>query len=341
MKKIVLLIVIVLIIFAMIAAWIFMGSATGFESAKKAFYIRSDAASREAVLDSLRENKIITNSNAFAFLANRLHYWNNIHPGKYEIKKGSSLLTIVRMLKNGHQVPVNFTIIKIRTKEDFARIVGNKFECDSLHMISFLNNADSLKKFHTDTANSMWNILPDTYTYYWNISPSVIYQKMYDASVKYWTSDRKKKATDHGLTPDQAYVLASIIEEETNNNAEKGTIASVYLNRLKSGMPLQADPTLKFALRDFALKRIYDKYTMVESPYNTYRNKGLPPGPICTPSKKTIDEVLDSPQTDYMFFVADTEHPGSHTFSKSYAEHELKARAYHEHLDSVKKAAVK
>ena len=333
MKRIFLVIAIVVIVGALIIGWTFLGTATAFDTPKKALYIRSTAATKGAVLDSIQKNDLIKSTSAFNWLANQMHYWNSIKPGKYEIKKGSSLLTIVRMLRNGQQTPVNLVINKIRTKEDLARMVGNRFECDSLQMIHFLNSADSLKKYGTDTTTAAWVIIPDKYTFFWNTTPKRIYQKLYDESKKFWTEERKQKATAQGLTPLQAYILASIVEEETNANAEKGNIASVYMNRLNHHMPLQADPTIKFALRDFGLKRIYEKFLFTESPYNTYRNTGLPPGPICTPSKTTIDAVLNAPKTDYLYFVANSSFNGTHVFSATYEEHMKKAHEYQQALN--------
>ena len=214
---------------------------------------------------------------------------------------------------------------KIRTKEDLARLVGKRFETDSAEMIDFLNSPDSLSRFGAEPEYALWNVLPNTYTYFWNSSASKIYQKLYDESRKFWNEDRKKKASAIGLSPLQVYTLASIIEEETTNHSEKDTIASVYLNRLRTGMPLGADPTLKFAVKDFSLKRIYGDILNVESPYNTYRNRGLPPGPICTPSQRTIDAVLDPAETKFLYFVANRELNG-HLFSEDYDAH-LKKRA--------------
>lgn len=319
-----------MVICGAVAGWIFLGPATDFSSDKKALYIRSNAATKKAVMDSLMKNKIITSEMAFEFLASRFNYWKNIKPGKYEIEKGSSLLTIVRMLRNGTQTPVKFTINKIRTKEDLAEMVGRKLECDSTAMLHFLNSEDSLKKFDTSPELAVCNILPDTYTYFWNTYPSKIYQKFYDASKKFWTDERNQKAKALGLSPSQVYILASIIEEETTNDKEKDTIASVYLNRLSTGIKrLQADPTLKFAVKDFSLKRIAGEILNVESPYNTYKYPGLPPGPICTPSKKTIDAVLNPAKTNYMFFVANPQLNG-HLFSVTFEEHVKKAAQYHE-----------
>jgi UPF0755 protein len=264
----------------------------------------------------------------FAWLAGRMDYWQKIKAGKYEIKKGSSLLDIVRMLRNGRQTPVNLVITKLRTKEDFARLVGNKFEPDSIKTISFLNNKDSLQAFDKSPETVMTAVLPDTYTFFWNTSPKNIYKKLAEEEKKFWTTERIQKANKLGLTPVQAYTLASIVDEETNAMKEKGTIASVYLNRVNKRMPLQADPTIRFALNDFTIKRVYGDHLKVVSPYNTYQNTGLPPGPICTPSKKTIDAVLNAPATDYLYFVADSSFNGTHSFSVTYAEHMQKAKAY-------------
>lgn len=327
MKKIIWIGLLLVLIVAAVVGWIFLGSGTGFSEKKEYLYIRSDAATKKAVLDSIEKNKIVSNRSAFEFLANRLDYWQNIKPGKYEVPRGTSLLTFVRMLRNGRQTPVQLVITKLRTKEDFARFTGARFEFDSAQMISFLNNADTMQHYNTDTAAAMSNVIPDTYTLFWNTSPSAVYRKIHAASKKFWSEERKQKAEALGMSPKEAYILASIIEEETTNNKEKDTIASVYLNRLKKGMPLQADPTLKFAVRNFALKRIAGPILDVASPYNTYRNKGLPPGPICTPSRVTIDAVLNPAQTPYLYFVANSRLNG-HLFSTTFEEHVQKANTY-------------
>jgi UPF0755 protein len=327
MKKLIWIVLIILFLGAAIVAWIFLGPGTGFSSKTEYLYIRSDAANKEAVLDSIKTNHIVSNLSAFSFLAGRLDYWEKIKPGRYAIAKGSSVLSIVRKLRNGSQDPVNLTITKLRTKEDFARLTGNKFEFDSLQMIRFLNNADSVQKFGADTAAVMWNVVPDTYSILWNTSPAEVYSRLAKEAKKFWTDEREGKAKAIGLSPKETYILASIIEEETTNHKEKDTIASVYLNRLKKGMPLQADPTLKFAARNFALKRIAGPILQINSPYNTYRNRGLPPGPISTPSKVTIDAVLNPAQTPYLYFVANSRLNG-HLFSTTFDEHLQKARGY-------------
>lgn len=337
MKRVLWITALIVIVIAGIAGWIFLGPATDFKQDKRALYIRTDAATKQAVLDSLNKNDIISNESAFNFLADKMDYWDEIKPGKYEIKKGSSLLSIVRMLRRGQQTPVDLVINKYRLKEDFAKAVGRRFETDSAAMMAFLNNADSLQKYGAGSETAMWNVLPDTYTYFWNSGPDAIYKKISEASKKFWTGERKNKAAAIGLSPQQVYILASIIEEETTRHVEKDTIASVYLNRLKKGMPLGADPTLKFATRDFAAKRVIGILD-VQSPYNTYRNKGLPPGPICTPSRITIDKVLSPATTDFLFFVAKPG-LGGHLFSVTYEEHLRKRDDYirTQHGDSTGK----
>lgn len=322
-------------------SWAFISPATTFKEDKATLYIRTNAASRQAVTDSLEKNGVIKNRTAFEWLAGRMNYWENVKPGMYEIKKGSNLLAIIRQLRNGKQTPVNLVLRKMRLKEDLARLTGGKFEFDSTEMINYLNNNSYLNQEGIDTGTIMFFVLPDTYTYFWNSTPEKVFEKLVQENEKFWNEERIQKAQSKNLTPVQAHIVASIVEEETNADSEKGEVASVYLNRVRIGMPLQADPTVKFALRDFGLKRIYHTHLQASSPYNTYRNKGLPPGPISTPSRKTIDAVLDAPQTNYLYFVASPKLDGTHDFSATYDEHLKKARLYQKELnrlDSVRKS---
>jgi UPF0755 protein len=332
MKKIILILFLLIVLTAVAGAWMVLGPGTGFSEKKETLYIASDGVSKEAVMDSLRKRKIVRNETVFLLLADRLNYWGRIKPGKYEFDKGSSLLSIIRKLRNGQQTPVKLTINKLRTKEDLAKMTGNKFEFDSADMINFLNTNDSLKNFGVSSEQAMTMVVPDTYTFFWNTTPKKVISRLHEESEKFWKS-REGKAKEKGMSKEEAIILASIVEEETNANKEKGTIASVYRNRLKKGMPLQADPTVKFALKDFTLRRIYHTHLTVESPYNTYRNKGLPPGPICTPSKTTVDAVLNAPETEYYYFVASPAFDGTHEFSKTYEEHLVKAKRYQEALN--------
>lgn len=329
-KKIIFSVLAVIVLVAGFVAWNFFGP-TVHSPEKKYFYIHT-GETFEGVKDSLTSQKIISGETWFNRASKAIGY-NKVRPGRYEIKKGMSLTGLVRMLKNGQQSPVNFVITKIRTKEVLASKVGDAFECDSTQMINFLNSPDSLKEYGLDTNTAMAVAMPLTYTIKWNTTPSAIFKQFHIAYETFWTNERKQKAEILGISPVQVSTLASIIDEETNSKTDKPNVASVYLNRIAKGMPLQADPTLKFALKSFGLKRLYDGHKRTVSPYNTYMNKGLPPGPICTPQVETIDAVLDSPKTDYLYFVANTSFDGTHTFTTNYADHMKYARLYQQELN--------
>lgn len=325
------LVVIALAIVLIVARFFF--SNTSFEEKSKFLYIHTGQATKAEVMKTVTSENLLNNPKSFDVIATQMDVWQSLRPGRYEIKKGASLFELSRMLRNGQQSPVNLVITKIRTKENLASLIGKRFETDSAAIMAFLNNHDTLKKYNLDSNTVMTAVFPNTYTYLWTTTPSGIFKKLWAEHTKIWSDERKKKADSIGITPTNAYILASIIEEETNNPNEKGLIASVYLNRLSKNMNLGADPTVKFALRDFALKRIYEKHLAVESPYNTYRNKGLPPGPICTPSLQTLDQVLNAPKTDYLFFVAKKDFTQGHVFTSKYQEHLKYAREYQQALN--------
>lgn len=338
MKKWIIGIGLVILLIAAIIVWKLFGPAVK-QPDDKFLYIRT-GSSYSSLVRELRNKEIISSAKEFNLVARALKY-NIVKPGKYEIKKGMNLVNLVRMLKNGRQTPVDLVIIKFRTKEEFAGRIGRLFETDSIQMLDFLNNNDSLQHYQLDTNTWAYAIIPNTYRYFWNSSPTRIFSKLYSAAQNFWTNERQEKLKKNNLTPLQAYILASIIEEETNLKADKGKIASVYINRMDKGISLQADPTIKFAMKDFGLKRIYEKHLFFDSPYNTYINKGLPPGPICTPSVETLKEVIDAPKTDYIYFVADSGLNGSSVFTSNYKDHIKYAKLYQQALnkqDSIKKA---
>lgn len=267
-------------------------------------------------------------------LASKAVGFTNVKPGRYKVPAGTSIVNLVRRLKNGSQTPVEFIVTKLRTKEGLAGRMGKSFEYDSLQAIRFLTNSDSLRVYGLDSNTVMAAVLPMNYEVKWNTRPRVLFDKFYAAYKNFWNDTRLKKAEAQGLTPLQVVTLASIVEEETNVPADKPKIARVYMNRLIKGMPLQADPTVKFALKDFGLKRILFQHLSVASPYNTYKNKGLPPGPICTPQLATVEAVLDAPQADYIYFVANSNFDGTSVFTSSYQEHMKNAKMYQQALDA-------
>jgi UPF0755 protein len=335
-KKILFLIAAILLIAVLFFAWKIMGPSVSVPEGKY-FYIKT-GSNYNTVKQNLQEAKIISNPGLFDFMAKRLKYTNAVKPGRYEIKPGMSILSLLRILRGGQQSPVNFTIKKLRTVQNLASLAGRAFECDSTDMMRFLSSKDSLAGMNLDSNTLMTAVLPNTYSILWNSPPSKIFQKLYQEQVKFWTPERKQKASGHNLTPEQAYTLASIVEEETNLAEDKGKIASVYLNRMETGMKLGADPTVKFAMKDFGLKRILNKHLEYPSPYNTYLHTGLPPGPICTPSAQTIDAVLNAPSTSYLYFVAQPNLTGYSNFAVDYDEHLRYARVYQQWIDSFLRA---
>jgi UPF0755 protein len=337
MKKILSYSLLVLFVIALFFAWRVVGSATSFSEPRKFLYIHTGAASEKAVMQTLKDSGFLKHPGMFNWLAGKLNVWERLRPGKYEIENGSSLLTLARKLRNGSQSPVNLVITKLRTRNDFAGLIGRKFESDSTAMLLFMQSNDSLKKFDLDTNTVMTAVFPNTYSLLWNSEPQKIFRKLNEQRTKFWTDERKQKAQQLGLTPAQVHTLASIVEEETLRNDEKPTVASVYLNRLNKGMNLGADPTVKFAVGDFSLKRILFGHinSTASSPYNTYKNKGLPPGPICTPSETTIDAVLNAAKTDYLFFCAKPNGNGYHAFASNDIDHAKNAKAYQQWLDSL------
>ncbi len=322
-----------LILVAVYLAWNLFGPTVNAPD-EKYFYIKT-GSDYTSVKDSLINKKIISSTLWFDKVAGYLNYNESVKPGKYKIDEGMSVVNLVRMLRAGKQSPVNLIITKLRTKEDLARKIGNNFECDSVSVINFLNNNDSLVKYNVDTNTVMTTVIPNTYTLTWNNTPGKIFKKFYAEEQRFWNQKRKDEAANLHLSEKQIYILASIVEEETNKENDKGKIASVYINRMRNGMKLAADPTVKFAMKDFGLKRIMFRHLKFSSPYNTYLTTGLPPGPICTPSVKTIDAVLNVPSTDYLYFVAKPDFSGYSNFSSGYDEHMKNAKAYQQALDSI------
>ena len=336
MKKVILSILIVAFVVAVIGAWLLLRNATSFNENKKYLFVHTGKTDKNSVMSSIENDDLLQYPGIFELLANQTDVWKRLKPGRYEIKKGESLLNISHMLRNSRQSPVNLVINKLRTNEDVAGIIAKNFEADSVEVMSFINNDDSLAKLDVNNYNLMTLIIPNTYTIFWNTSPGRIFKRLKSEKEGFWDKkDRIRKAKNLGFSPSDVYTIASIVEEETNKDDEKGNVASVYINRYRTKMPLGADPTIKFALKDFGIKRIYHKHLEVESPYNTYRNTGLPPGPICTPSAKTIDAVLNSPKTNYMYFVARSDFSGYHTFSSNYTQHLQRAKEYQKALNEL------
>jgi len=334
MKSLFRLIFIGFITIALAFSWLLFTDGTRFNEKSSYFFIADSSSAKELVLADIKQSKLLKYPLILELYVNLTGAWDHLKPGKYEIKKGQSIMRIARTISLGRIAEMKLVINHIRTKEEFAKLISKNFSPDSNQVMTFLNSPDSIQQWNVDTSNVFTLIIPNTYSFYWNVSLNKILEKLADANTSFWNkNDRKAKAAALHLTEKQVYILASIVDEETNYESDKYKIASVYINRLNKQMPLQACPTIKYAMKDFTLTRIYEKYLTNPSPYNTYKHKGLPPGPICTPMPKTIDIVLDAPKTNYLFFVAKSDFSGYHQFSSNFTEHNKYAKEYQKTLD--------
>lgn len=288
------------------------------------------------VTQELQKKGYLKNRYTFQKVAALKKYPALVKSGRYKITDGMSNNELVGLLRSGRQSPVHFTFNNIRTLEQFAGIVSRYLDMDSLEFITLLHEPANLQKWGVTEETLIGLFIPNTYQIYWDISPEDFVERMRAEYQKFWNDSRKKKAEQTGLTPMDVMTLASIVEEETNRKEEYPIIAGVYMNRLKKGWKLEACPTLKFALGDFTIKRILDKHQQTDSPYNTYKNAGLPPGPVRMPSVQVIEAVLNYQHHDYMFFCAKSDFSGRHYFSRTLREHNKHAAEYHRALNQRK-----
>lgn len=309
------------------------GPNTG-KTSKNSYLYLNTAGNYEQALQKLSDGKYVKNISTFRFVAKAMKLPHKIKPGRYHVKPGMSNFQLVRMLRSGNQVPLRLVINKLRTKQNLAHLLSTNLEADSTEIIKLLNNNSFLVTLGFDTNTAMAMVIPDTYEFFWNTSAEKALKKLTWHYNRFWNETRKQQAAAHGVSPIQAVIVASIVDEETNIAEDKPNIASVYLNRLRIGMRLQADPTIKFGIGDFSIRRITGKMLEYESPYNTYKYAGLPPGPICTPSHSSINAVLEAPKTAYLYFCAKADFSGRTAFAKTLNEQINNARAYHRALNA-------
>ena len=274
---------------------------------------------------------------AFNFYASHLNLKNRLKAGHYTIKEGMSAISIVRMLVLGEQAPINLVIGEARTLPQLAGKISKQIMADSVAIIDAMYNRDLRAELGYKRDSLIAMFIPNTYQVYWTITPTKLLERMKRESDTFWSESRKAKLATMGMNSYQAMTLASIVYEETKNRGEMPKIAGVYINRLRKKMPLQACPTVKYALGDFSLTRILHRHLQVDSPFNTYRNQGLPPAPICIPSVAAIDAVLNYQQSCYLYFCARPEFDGTHNFAKTLSEHNANSRKYNEALARLKK----
>ena len=256
-----------------------------------------------------------------------------VRPGRYAVSKGDNIFSVFRRLRNGQQEPVNLTLPSLRTMNDLAGFLGDHLLLDSADVANAFADSTFTATYGYTPQTLPALFIPNTYQVYWNVSLDDFMQRMVRENAAFWTKERDAKAQDAGFTHEEIMTLASIVDEETANNAEKPMVAGMYIKRLQTDMPLQADPTVKFAVGDFSLRRILHAHLKTDSPYNTYLYEGLPPGPIRIPSIAGIDAVLNYVHHDYVYMCAKEDFSGTHNFAATYGEHMRNARRYAKALD--------
>ncbi len=275
----------------------------------------------------------IKNGESFAWVAEKKSYQNNIRAGKFKITEGMSNDALINHLRSGKQETVNVTFNNQDTFEKLAGRIASQIEADSVALLSAFQDSKFLQENDLDRKTAMALYIPNSYDFYWNTSAESFRDRMLKEYNKFWTPERIAKAEKQNITPLQATILASIVQKETATVSERPMVAGLYLNRLKSFWPLQADPTIIFALKqehgqDSIFKRVLNEDLTIDSPYNTYTNFGLPPGPIGMPDISSIEAVLNPKSHDYYYMCASVTNIGQHEFAKTLSQHNVNARKY-------------
>jgi len=294
-------------------------------------YVNTESTLDDVLKSLMNENQLIDTS-SFLWVA-QLMKFKNPKPGRYRLKADMSNRSLISLLRSGKQEPLSLTFNNMRTIEELSGYYGHMLESDSIAFINYFTSKEALDKSGLDKENILSVFIPNTYEVYWNTSPQNLFAKLFSENEKFWNSERMAQLETLNLSKDEVYTLASIVQKETNLNAEKPTIAGVYLNRLKRGQLLQADPTVVFATGDFGIRRVLNKHIIIDSPYNTYKYEGLPPGPIFMPDVSSIDAVLNPEQHSYLYFCASPDNSGKHQFAKTLIEHNRNANKYRNWLN--------
>lgn len=328
------------IVYAVIAAaivlialvyWLFFASFSSLSKNSYVYIDKDDTA--DSVFVKLKEAAKPHQMVGMRTCAALLGYKSHVHGGRYEVGDGIGTFRLFRNLRGGRQSAVSLVIPVAHTLNDLAAKLSSQLEIDSATLYKAMLSDATLKTLNTDTANVACFFIPNTYEVFWNISPDKLMQRMKKEHDNFWTSSRQQQAKAMGLTTNEVYALASIVEQESNNEAERPMIAGMYLNRLHQGMKLQADPTVKFALGNFSIRRIMINHLGVDSPYNTYKYEGLPIGPICIPSLNAINSVLNYAHHSYIYMCAKEDFSGTHNFATTYSEHMANAKRYADALN--------
>jgi UPF0755 protein len=290
----------------------------------------------EDVVQLLAEHEVLRDTSSFRWLAAQKNYPNHVHPGKYRIRHGLNNNQLVGLLRSGRQEPVQLVFNHIRTPLKMAETVAVQIEADAPGILSIFYDSALLAE-HQLTRETVYGVfIPNTYEIYWNTSPSQFLERMIREYRIFWNEKRLARARNIGLSPMEVMTLASIVDEETLKTDEEARIAGLYMNRLKQGIRLQADPTVKFAAGDMGITRVLNKHLAIESPYNTYRQGGLPPGPIVIPSVSAIDAVLNYERHNFLYMCAREDFSGYHIFANTLSQHNKNARSYRNALNRRK-----
>lgn len=321
------------IILGVYAGYILFAPNFSIQQEDKVYLHIPDNSTYDSILIELEKKTPVISIGTFKQVAFLLQYQEHIRPGRYEIKEGMSNFSLIRTLRSGKQTPVNLTFNNVRTKEQLAGKLGRQLMADSAQIIKLLNDTAFLSTYQLTPHTSISLFIPNTYEVFWNINAQKLFDRMNKEYTTFWTDERKAKAAAIPLTQSEVSILAAIVEEETNNKKDKPMVAGLYINRLKMGMPLQADPTVKYAVGDFSLKRILRGHLLINSPYNTYKIKGLPPGPIRIATPAGIDAVLNYAHHNYIYMCASDSFNGEHNFAITWQEHLKNAKRYREALN--------
>lgn len=285
------------------------------------------------VVQLLNKNDLLIDERTFRWAAHQMNYDTNIKSGRYLIKKGMNNKEVITLLRSGRQTPVQVIFNNIRTKNQLAQKISEQIEASEQSILNLLNDIDYTKKLGYTPDNILSMFIPNTYEYYWNTSADKFIQRMNKQNHLFWSAEKLQKSKSIGLSPIQISVIASIVQLESNKADEKPIIAGVYINRYKKDWKLEADPTLVYALGDFTVNRVLNVYKEIDSPYNTYMYKGLPPGPICLPTINSLNAVLNYVKHNYMYFCAREDFSGYHSFAATYDKHLENARKFRKALD--------
>lgn len=281
----------------------------------------------------LTETKVIKDMESFEWVAQKKEYTTRIKGGRYKLEQGMSNNQLINLLRSGKQEPLNITFNNIRKLEQLASVVSNKIMADSAELVQLFKDQDYIKSFGFNQHTFPAMFIPNTYQMYWNSDAKDFIERMNEEYNKFWTDENLAKAKNLDLSPKEVGILASIVDEETVKSDEKPMVAGLYLNRLKKGMKLQADPTLKYALGDFTIKRLLNDDKKIDSPYNTYKYYGLPPGPIRIPSITGINAVLNHTSHKYLYMCAKEDFSGYHNFANTLKQHNQNAAKYQRELN--------